>query len=188
MSYLTNPYMVTSVPSCSDEYVITNTGTSGSVASNADCVWVSKTSTSVSEGDKISAIATHISATTGQPYNAKYVCYSGDSSIPSTFMCMTESADFNNDDWVELDVVNASGSVESHTITGGEAGVLWLGVWSGANVYSSVLTGITGGTKEMGTGGTETYSSSNTAKPTASWSDDGGAGVQIRMRATVCVF
>jgi len=178
-------YMVTPVATCSDEDLITNTGTSGGWAINKNTVWVSITTDTVSEGDKISQIACHVSATTNQPYNAKFVCYSDNGGNPDTFICMTESDDLSGSPFLELDVVNASGSVESHTVTASEAGNLWLGVWGIKNVYASVQTGVTDGTRQMSA---QTYNASNTVEPSTTFSDDVQFTAQIRMRSTVCVF
>jgi len=171
-------------PTCTDEYVITNEGELGGVGTNADTVWLSVTSTgTVAVDSKISAIACRIATTPSPAYNAKFVCYSGDSLNPLTFICMTESADISTDDWVELDVVNDEGSVEAHTVTDSEKGYLWLGAWSAGNVAPNKIN-LTNGAREMTS---QTYDSSNTVEPTTTFSDDNQYNVQIRMRATICV-
>jgi len=182
-NFVVNPYMFP-IP-CVDEDLITNTGTGGGWAINKNTVWVSITTDTVSAGDEISKIACHVSATTNQPYNAKFVCYSDDGGNPDTFICMTQSADLSGSPFLELDVVNASGSVESHTVTASEAGNLWLGSWSADNIYASVQTSVTNGTRQMSA---QTYNASNTVEPQSGFSDDVQYTAQIRMRSTVCVY
>ena len=170
-------------PPCSDEYRTTNTGTAGGWGSNDDTVWVSKTSATVSEGDKISKIGCNYAATNNQPYGTKFVCYSDDSGSPDAFICMTQSAATSGTGWIEYDVVDDSGDVEAHEITADEAGYLWIGVWSEDNNYIYVETGVTNGIRQMA----QTWNASNTAEPDDPYSENAQHGASLTSRAVACI-
>jgi len=170
-------------PPCSDEYRTTNTATDPGWATNDDKIWVSKTSATVSEGDKISKIGCNYAATTKQPYGAKFVCYSDDGGPPDAFICMTESAETSGTGWIEYDVVNGSGDVAAHKITADEAGYLWIGVWSEDNNYIYVQAGISNGIRQMD----QTYNSSNTAEPDDPYSEEDPHNASLTSRVVACI-
>ena len=181
-NFVINPYKMAAA--CTQEYVVTNTATGTGWGTNGDRVNASKSTATVSEGDLIETLGEYIHATNDQPYNLEFVAWTdGGAHGPDEFICMTESKDVSSTGWIESDVVNGSGSVEAHTITAGEAGYIWLGVWADGNTEAYVDTGKTAEETVV-----ETYNSSNTVEPTSPFDWDHQIGASIRCRATVCAY
>ena len=180
-NFVINPYKMAAT--CTQEYVGTNTATGTGWGTNADRVNAQKTATQVSEGDEIETLGEYIHATNDQPYNLKFVAWTDDGGDPDEFICMTESKDVSSTGWIESDVVNGSGSVEAHTITAGQAGYIWIGVWSDGNTEAYVDTGQTSQETVV-----ETYNSSNTVEPTSPFNYDRTLSASVRCRATVCAY
>jgi len=177
------------IPCTSQELGETNDGTQCTgIASNNNTVWVAITTATVSENDKIEKIGVKIGSNYSQPYGLKLVAYADNSGSPDggAFVCMTESHVVSDPTtgYVNYDVVNASGSVEAHTITADEAGYLWIGNWSDSNnmgcyKYSAPSWQMS----------SQTYDSDNTVTPTDPFtgSPDTSPTWQLRGKLTVCV-
>jgi len=176
---------------CTENVIVgeTNTGTQClGVGTALNSVTVAKTSATVAENDKIEKIGVKIGTEFyQQPSTVKLVAYTNTSNLPDKFICMTES--FYLDDYagyLDLDVVNASGSVEAHTITASEAGYIWLGNW--CDRVQELCFNLIGAGLIGWNSATQTFNSSNTVEPldpfgtmssTYPW--------QLRGRLTCCV-
>jgi len=186
MSYLTNPYMVSpaSVPCTSGQVQPeTNNGTvCTGWGTGSNSVWAAITPSTVSENWKIEKIGVKIGTVYFQPTGTKYAAYSDDSGDPDEFICMTESTILDGfTGWSDLDVVNASGSVEAHTITAAEAGLIHICWWGEKVAELCFKTGVYSNVMD------QTYDSSNTAEPDSPFTIDASHAAQLRGRLTCCV-
>jgi len=173
------------VASCTQEYRDNGSHTGTGWGANSGQIWACPTDQTIAEGDKIEKIGMSIANTANQPYGVKFVAYADTGGLPSDFICMTASdSSMSGLGWKELDVVNSAGNVEAHTITSGEAGILWLGLWADGSSQPYFDIGATTQAHNM------TWNASNTSAglPIDPWVTNVTYGAQAMTRATVCVY